>query len=590
MFEKYIKQTGLDSLRDTNDRYFIDPNGVIKGIDGFDLPQSLDVEGFPQVFAKLWDGPKFYRVVDLMAIHFKNIKLPQQLWNKVEGFYIDQDVNNQHASNIGYRFRDGPLECLEHPNFYYVPMFTQYGISRDGVIVNSRNGLIRTGWCRTPPEPKKRITGGYWTNSAVFDVGGRRTVLRHRLLCLTFKPYPNHVDRLDVNHKDGIPGNDGLDNLEWVTRSRNLTHAYQNNLRTQNRPLLVRKLRTGEVSEFISAGEAAKATGVLDGTIAWRLAKGCLGVNRDGYQFKYFDDPRDWVEYEDLETAIAEAIQAKAIWVRNCRTGSVMRYESISEAGKSLGFNGSTIAARLIKGLDDPHRGYQFKYTDDDTEWAEFDPECLDDTGNIARKVLGRNLVTGETCVYSSISECIRKQNASEHLAEALRQGQQPTYPDGWQYRYEGEVWVASTGPGNRARGIKARHVLTGVVVYARSVRELGTLLNMNHQTLGKAADSNGTLVVGLFQCMWGMVTEWPVLLATDLQALRSGESFRGEYSVLTDHRTGEQHYFASAEACVDFLDTVNSKPVLYRLVRAGKLLDDRYLYSKYLLKCHLKR
>lgn len=590
MFEKHIEQVGLDSLRNTNNRYYIDLDGVIKGVDGFDLPQSLDVNGFPQVFANLWDGAKFYRVVDLMAIHFKNIAIPQSLWCNVEGFYIDQDHGNQHASNVGYRFRNAPLACVDHPNFYYVPMFTKYGISFTGDLIHIGSGKVKSNWYRTKPNSVKKITGGYKCQGASGDVGGYVTISRHRFLCLVFKPYPNNVDRMDVNHLDGVPGNDDLDNLEWASRSRNNIHAYRNNLRTQNKPLLARNLRTGRVSEFTSVNEAAEATEVSAGVITLRLTKACMGLSHNGYQFKYVDDTHDWVDYEDIGEAISRYVQNKAIWVRNCRNGEVIRYESISEAGRVLGDIGPTIAARLLYGLDEPHRGYQFKYVTDDTDWAEFNPDRLDCTGSIPRKVVGRNLVTGETCEYPSIKECVRKQDTSTHLADMLRQGQQPTCPNGWQYKYEGEPWLESNGVGNKRRDVTARHVLSGVMVYARSLRELGVLLDLNHQTLGKAAESEGTLVVGSFQCMWGIGKTWPDISATDLQALRSGESFRGDYHILTDTETNQQHYFASVDACLEFLTTVKSKPVFYRLVRAGVLLDVKYSYSKYMLKCHLKR
>lgn len=594
MFEKFKQQSGFQSLIDDANRYFINVDGVIKGIDGFDLPQSLDPDGFPQVFANLWDGVRFYRVVDLMALHFKGVRLPIELWGEVEGFYIDSDATHQHASNIGYRFRNAPLECIGHPGFFYVPMYTTYGINRQGVLLNVASGLIKSSWNKTKPYKPKNVTGGYGFTSASFDIGKQTTIYRHRLLCLTFKPYPNHIDRLDVNHKNGIPGDDDLDNLEWVTRKRNLQHAYDNRLRTQNKPLLARNLRTGEVMEFASISEAGRALGVKMGTVAWRVARSPAEVDRDGFQFKLLEDPRPWVEYPDVEGAITNAVQVTPILVRDCKTGVVTEYESAREVERELGLNRTTVLMRLRVDLRGPHRGYQFKYVDDVREWGEFDPVTLDDLGSIPRVIVGRNLHTGETCEYPSIKACIRGQQVSNHLAEALRQGQQPTYPNGWQYKYVDEEWVAvvdfEQSLGNKSRAIRARHVLTGYLVHATSARELGKLLNLKGQLLGKAASFNGTCVVGLFQCMWAGDEPWPELLDTDLKALKSGESFRGEYSVLTDTVTQEQFYFPEVQQCVDFLKTIHSKPVLYRAIRKGELLDGKYRYSLYKLGCQLKR
>lgn len=53
--------------------------------------------------------------------------------------------------------------------------------------------------------------------------------LIHRLVLLTF----NGESKLDVNHKDGNKLNNRLDNLEYVTKSENTKHAYDNKLMTR---------------------------------------------------------------------------------------------------------------------------------------------------------------------------------------------------------------------------------------------------------------------------------------------------------------------------------------------------------------------
>lgn len=51
----------------------------------------------------------------------------------------------------------------------------------------------------------------------------------HRLMMLCFYPI-NNPENYQVNHKDGIKTNNILSNLEWVTRSENIYHAYKTGL------------------------------------------------------------------------------------------------------------------------------------------------------------------------------------------------------------------------------------------------------------------------------------------------------------------------------------------------------------------------
>lgn len=59
-----------------------------------------------------------------------------------------------------------------------------------------------------------------------------RTV--HSLVAESFIRKTNKKQKLQVNHKDGNKSNNNVNNLEWITPSENLKHAYENGLKKIN--------------------------------------------------------------------------------------------------------------------------------------------------------------------------------------------------------------------------------------------------------------------------------------------------------------------------------------------------------------------
>lgn len=95
----------------------------------------------------------------------------------------------------------------------------RYTVYKTGAVVSSVTGN----------KLSEHDKGGYPAVS-MRDGGKYRTKRVHRVLAECFIPNPRGVDV--VNHKDGDKYNYSLDNLEWVTQSENMKHAWDTGLKT----------------------------------------------------------------------------------------------------------------------------------------------------------------------------------------------------------------------------------------------------------------------------------------------------------------------------------------------------------------------
>lgn len=79
----------------------------------------------------------------------------------------------------------------------------------------------------------------------------------HRLVAAAFLENKNKLPQ--VNHKNGVKGDNRVVNLEWCSRSDNIIHAYKNNLRKPPRETPVRCVETRK--EYCNLHEAVRNVG-----------------------------------------------------------------------------------------------------------------------------------------------------------------------------------------------------------------------------------------------------------------------------------------------------------------------------------------
>lgn len=266
-------------------RFQISRDGFVYTDDGVQLESCL-VDGQNVVELEWLFGKRHYSIGLLVYVTFRTIELPEHLWLNLEILYFDGCPKNCDVSNLTYRFKDGPLEVENIPGFYYVPFHEAYGINREGVLLNTAIGRPLT-WYVTKPCIKRNSTGGYCSARVSINKGERSAMLfRHKALCLAFKRYGNDVQSLIVNHLDGDPTNDHLDNIEWCTYAQNNKHAYMLGLRPNSaKPIFVKDISSGEISKIPTMEEAKRVHGKIIRHLYYKkgdvITDGKISVSKD---------------------------------------------------------------------------------------------------------------------------------------------------------------------------------------------------------------------------------------------------------------------------------------------------------------------
>lgn len=269
-------------------------------------------------------------------------------------------------------------------------------------------GLRIVKWSVMKPRPEKKIVGGYRLCTIRDDSGKRQWMSRHRLLCIMFKPIDNH-DELVVNHLDGIPGNDDLDNLEWTTYSGNTQHAYDTGLYKEKvRAVLMWDLLEDTVIRFDSLVKCWRHLGKKDENFLMkRLAEKNLARRfPDNLRFKY-DDGTPWTELEPLYTNT----HRRGLYVmgRDVLTGKIDLYES----GEAAAFLNDVCQAAVSKHIQresfTPLSGKVFRIASDDIDWPRYTDHQLElyrrHPTKTPRGVLVTWVESGNTKLYTSVQE-----------------------------------------------------------------------------------------------------------------------------------------------------------------------------------------
>ena len=121
-----------------------------------------------------------------------------------------------------------------------VKEFPNYAVSNEGRVRNDETGkVLKPAHCG---QGRGYTTVQLWKNKK----GASRLV--HRLVGFAF--VDGCKDGLQINHIDGVKSNSNASNLEWVTGSENLHHAYDTGLSPSGENHVSSKLTNYEVLEI----------------------------------------------------------------------------------------------------------------------------------------------------------------------------------------------------------------------------------------------------------------------------------------------------------------------------------------------------
>jgi hypothetical protein len=118
-----------------------------------------------------------------------------------------------------------------------------YKVSSYGVVKSTEINVRCKNYTRPRPSKIRSMHAskhGYM-RVALFKKGVKKMQLVHRLVAEAFHPLSEFIGA-EVNHIDGIKSNNFYLNLEWVSKSDNLKHAYRIGLKSAKGDLNGRRI------------------------------------------------------------------------------------------------------------------------------------------------------------------------------------------------------------------------------------------------------------------------------------------------------------------------------------------------------------
>ena len=274
-----------------NNDYYLTKEQILKGYDG-DVSEKIQVTiyNINKMVYKEWlfnlitHGCKILteNKSKIFDFEFKRIS---------DGFY-----SGEFKENFYIKIKNNDSFDFNGNEFKIVPRHSDYGIDKDGNVLDIQNSVIKKFKPTTSGYPTRRII-----TYPVFSFNNsniNQNIQVHRLVayawCVNYDP----LNKTVVNHRDGNTNNPNESNLEWTTHKENLQHAYETGLNTKlgegdRLRSTLRNVDTGEIIKLTSKLRLIeKLNRYVEPPFGWKLP---LGAIINGYEIRVYGDGRDWV-------------------------------------------------------------------------------------------------------------------------------------------------------------------------------------------------------------------------------------------------------------------------------------------------------
>ncbi len=342
--------------------------------------------------------------------------------------------------------RVDPVESLEYPGFYEIPGYSRYVINMQGEVFDKDMYKYR----KMSKRGSTSKFGKYRNCTIKHDNGTMKGHGRHRLLCQVFKLYDVDCTKLQVNHIDGVPGSDGLSNLEWVTSHENTLHAGRIGISPKCLPMETRNVDTGVTKSYRSILECALELGYGKDVVSDRAQSGETCVYADRLQYRITDvhakEPVPWKVPDDAEQSIEDNTLASRCECKDLHTGVITKFRSQGEMSIGLGRSEPVISEYLTNPKQPIVRiecmFYLLRYTHGDKEFRQIDDVFKtynEEASSGGSKIVHRyHVESGKSKFFMSAQECADFLNITlgGFQSYRLKTAGSKVFPDGCLYGY----------------------------------------------------------------------------------------------------------------------------------------------------------